>query len=351
MLYFLTGLHRLRHNSQMKNITTRMVTVVVAVRNEVKNIAGLLNDLHHQTYPKNKLQIIFANDRSTDGTADILNEYSAKIDNLSVVTIDKKSNQMTPKKNALSKAIEQAIGELIISTDGDCRVPTTWVESMVSTFNNDTGIVVGYSKIDAKSDNFFDHYQAVDFLALMTANAGTLGWGNPWTGSGQNLAYRLSAYHNIDGFNPVAKRVSGDDHYLIDSISKIAKTRYNISPKSFVTTQPVENTKQFISQRIRWASNTRNLFNTNWLFLSFLIITFLVNIIILTSYVNPALWSNLPMLIGVKFLIDSIVLFYGSNLFKTPVKIPVYLTWFFVQPVYIPLLGLLSSFGKYKWKN
>jgi len=351
MLYFLIGLHRLRRSSTKNNANTPIVTVVVAARNEAKNISSLLNDLQQQTYPKENLQIIISNDRSTDGTADILRQYSAKIDNLSVITINKKSGLMTPKKYALTKAIEQATGELIISTDGDCRVPETWVENMVASINANTGIVVGYSKVDTSSDHFFDHYQAVDFLALMTANAGTLGWNNPWTGSGQNLAYRLAAYHRIDGFNPVAKRVSGDDHYLVHTISKFAEARYNVSPKGFVKTLPVENIRQFISQRIRWASNTRNLLNSNWLFLSFLIIIFLVNIIILISFVNPDLRSNLPMLIGIKFLIDSIVLFYGSNLFKTPVKIPVYLIWFLAQPIYIPLLGFLSLFGKYKWKN
>ena len=115
----------------------------------------------------------------------------------------------------------------------------------------------------------------------MSANAGTLGWGIPWTGSGQNIAYRRSAFDKIDGFNPVADQVSGDDFYLVQAISKIAKARYNANPDGFVTTKPMNSIRTFISQRIRWASNTRKLFNSNFFFLLFLFMNLFANTIIL----------------------------------------------------------------------
>ncbi len=90
----------------------------------------------------------------------------------------------------LLKAIEKSTGEIIISTDADCRVPNTWVESTVNLFDEETGIILGYSRVDTDSDSLLDHYQSIDFLALMSANAGTVGWDNPWTGTGQNIAYR-----------------------------------------------------------------------------------------------------------------------------------------------------------------
>ena len=43
---------------------------------------------------------------------------------------------MTPKKNALSKGIEIASGEIIISTDADCRVGRFWVSSMAYSVKN-----------------------------------------------------------------------------------------------------------------------------------------------------------------------------------------------------------------------
>ena len=350
LLYFLSGLARLRKGIVLKNDKQSMVSVVIAARNEARNINNLLEDLSQQTYPVEKLQIIIADDRSSDMTGSIINDFVNKYNNFLGVTISEPSKTMTPKKYALTKAIEKSTGEIIVSTDADCRVPNTWVENTVNLFDEETGIILGYSKIDTESDRFLDHYQAIDFLALMSANAGTLGWGNPWTGTGQNIAYRRAAFDRIDGFNPVAKQISGDDFYLVQAISKIAKVKYNIDRDSFIKTKPSDNIRKFISQRIRWASNSRKLFNSDYFFLLFLFINLFTNIILLSTIIVQSLWLFLPMLFGIKFLFDSLVLFYGSKIFNTNIKINVYLIWFFLQPLYTPLLAVFSLIGKFRWK-
>ncbi len=350
MLYFLTGLVRLRSRPRVKNLENPTVSVIVAVRNDEENIRDLLKDLSNQSYPKNKLQFIISDDRSTDKTWPIINDYVKKYNNFIGIKIAKLSKTMTPKKYALTKAIEKSTGEIIISTDADCRVQNAWVESIVESFDKKIGIVIGYSKIDTKSEHIFNYYQSIDFLALMSANAGTLGWGNAWTGSGQNIAYRRSDFYKVDGFNPVAKRISGDDFYLVRAISKIGNAKYNTNPNSFVKTQPSKNIREFISQRIRWASNTRYLFNTDLLFLLFLFVNLFTNTILLSAILLKTYWQFLPMLFGIKFLFDTVVLFYGSNLFKTRIKINAYLIWFFLQPIYTPLLGILGILGKFRWK-
>ena len=56
---------------------------------------------------------------------------------------------MTPKKYALTKAIEKSEGEIILTTDADCRVPRDWVSNMAQLAQNNEGIVIGYSKIES----------------------------------------------------------------------------------------------------------------------------------------------------------------------------------------------------------
>ena len=351
MLYFSSGLVRLRKTPIVKYSKKPTVSVIVAARNEEDNIGDLFEDLSHQTYPQKQLQIIISDDRSTDSTWSIISKYVNKYNNFYGVKIAKLSKTMTPKKYALTKAIENSNGEIIISTDSDCRVLNTWVESIVETFDEKTGIVLGYSKIDTESKHFFDHYQSIDFLALMSANAGTLGWGNAWTGSGQNIAYRRSDFDKINGFNPVADKVSGDDFYLVQAISKISNAKYNTNPNGFVKTKPSESISKFFSQRIRWASNTKKLFNADYLFLLFLFTNLFTNTILLLTFFLKNYWQFLPMLFGIKFLFDTIVLFNGSKLFKTKIKIHTYLIWFFLQPIYTPILGIFSMVGKFRWKT
>jgi len=351
MLYFFSGLIRLRKKSIVICQDKPTVSIVVAARNEEKNIMDLLDDLNRQTYSREKLQVIIADDRSTDNTWSIISGFKNKYNNFYGVKIDELSKTMTPKKHALTKAIEESTGEIIISTDADCRIPNTWVKSIVETFEKETGIVIGYSKINTKSERFFDHYQSIDFLALMSANAGTLGWDNAWTGSGQNIAYRRSDFDKINGFYPVADKISGDDFYLVQAISKIAKAKYNTNPAGFVKTKSVENVIKFINQRIRWASNTKKLFNTDYFFLLFLLVNLFTNVLLLLALLLKDYWQFLPMLFGIKFLFDTIVLFYGSKLFKTEIKLNSYLLWFFLQPLSTPMLGIFSMFGKFRWKT
>ena len=273
-IYFWTGLKRLKPN---KNILGYYppVSIVVAARNEEIFLPRLLSALEKQDYPVDKLEIIIADDRSTDKTWECIKNHTNQFPHFLGVRITERSDNMSPKKNALSRAIHLSSGDIIMSTDADCLVPETWISSMVSLFEKNTGIVVGYSEIDQSQKSFLCHYQAVDFLALMSANAGSLGWRNAWSGSGQNLAYRRSDFDRIKGFTPVAHQVSGDDMYLVQSIAKKHTATFNASKEGFVKTAPVLSIKQYLNQRIRWASNARKLANQNIFFLFFLFSAFL----------------------------------------------------------------------------
>jgi len=351
MLCFVLGLSRLRRQPSVFSTLEPYVSVVIAARNEEDNIGNLLEDLITQIYAKNKLEIIVANDRSTDNTYNIVSHFEEKHSNVKLVNIDEKPKSMTPKKYALTQAINKSKGEIIVSTDADCRVPNTWVSNIVRQFDLETGVVAGYSKVAINKDKFFDEYQKIDFLALMAANAGSFGWGVAWTGSGQNIAYRRSAFDKIGGFKPVAEHISGDDFYLVQAISKIAKARYNPNPDGFVETKPMESFFSFVQQRIRWASNTQKLFGGDLFFLLFLFLNLFTNSIILIGLFFPSFWAYLPFIYGTKLICDTLLILLGSKMFLTNINIGVYLLWSIFQPLYTPILAALSMFGRYSWKG
>ena len=104
-LYFTTGLHRLRNNSAPNYLPG--VSVVVAARNEGNTLQELLNDLVQQDYPKGKLDITIVSDRSTDGTWNIIQDYSQLHPTVQGIKIENTDPQMTPKKHALTQGIEK----------------------------------------------------------------------------------------------------------------------------------------------------------------------------------------------------------------------------------------------------
>ena len=323
------------------------VSVVISARNEEKNIPYLLKDLINQSADKKKFEVIIANDRSNDKTKNIIDQFSSENSFMKSIHIEKK-HEMAPKKYALTKAIENSKGEIILTTDADCRVPRDWVNNMAQLVQNNEGIVIGYSKIESMK-TFLNEFQKIDFLGIMAANGGLLTHGIVCSGSGQNLAYKKKDFQTINGFNPVKGLLSGDDMYLVQSISSIKGAVFNYDPSSFVSTLPKNSFPSYINQRIRWSSNSKQNLRSNPRFFVFLLSAFLANCSVMFGLIY---FSGLSIVLFlIKFFLEAFVIFIGTRLFLTPVSSLTYIIWNIIQPVYIPIVGVAGLIGKYSWKE
>jgi len=346
-LFIIVGLFKHKTESRPQNNDFLKVSVVIAARNEENNISKLIDDLTNQTYSNDKMEIIIVNDRSTDKTGSILDRAAKKHPFIQHVHVGKNRTEMTPKKNALQKGIQQATGDIILNTDADCRVPNTWVSAMTSSVQFKKGIVIGFSRVSGNS--FFHLYQMIDFLSITIANAGFGGWNIFFSGSGQNLAYSKSNFELIGGFEPVKNKISGDDMYLVQEISKIKRGYINIDRRSFVETKPVKTFIKFINQRVRWSSNSRENINKKPWFFCFLVSAFLCNLMLLIGIILPI--KGVLFAFSLKFIFDGLVIFLGGKLFETPVPPIIYLFWAGIQPLYIPFIGLMGLGNVYTWKS
>ena len=323
------------------------VSVVIAARNEEDNIQNIIDDLISQEYPLDKLEVIIVNDRSTDSTENLLKQAEDNYAFIKIITVTEKSKNMAPKKNALTVGIQNSNGEIIVLTDADCRVGKLWVSSMVYSVVNRDSIIIGFSKIK-DNGGIFEQYQQLDFLSIISANAGAAGWGYFWSGTGQNIAFFKNDFYSINGFDPVKEKISGDDMYLVQAITKLRNGYTHIDPNSFVTTIPMQTIKSFINQRIRWSSNSKMNLTSSPLFFGFLATMFLYNIVLFLYLLKGENWF---FLFSVKFIFDGIVISLGAQLFNTKINIKSYCIWAVLQPLYIPMIGLLGLRGKYSWKS
>ena len=322
-------------------------TVVIAARNEEDNLPSLLDDLVNQKIDKNEFEVVIANDRSTDKTEEIINEYSNKYKFIKVIHIIKKS-EMAPKKYALESAINESKGEIILATDADCRVTSDWATSMASLVSQTDKVVIGYSRIWGQN-SLIHKIQQIDFLGIMAANGGLLTNGIVCSGSGQNLGYKKKDFFNIGGFEEVKHRESGDDMYIVQKISKIKGATFNYDKNSFVTTLPKNSLSSFINQRIRWSSNSKLTLFTSPLFFLFLTSAFLANVNILISLLFSL--NTLIILIVVKFLLELLVLNIGSKLFLTRLSFFSYIVWNLTQPIYILTVSIGGLTDRFTWKK
>ena len=113
------------------------VSIIVPARNEEKRIEECLQHLLKQNHPD--YEIIVINDRSEDKTRNIIKTYSDSYDNVHLIDIKEVPCGFSPKKFAITKGIETAKGEIILTTDADCRPPETWASAIASHFDEISG--------------------------------------------------------------------------------------------------------------------------------------------------------------------------------------------------------------------
>ncbi|MDB5047850.1 MAG: glycosyl transferase family 2 [Fibrobacteres bacterium] len=330
------------------------VTVLIAARNEESRIRKCLDCLRIQDYDMSKLQIIVVDDRSDDATPDILREYAAVWPGrFDPVTLTETATGFSPKKYALSRGLQKATGEIIVTTDADCIMSPAWISTLVSEYGEDTGLVLGlttYYPIEKEMPG--TGIQALDFLSHGVVAAALIGLRFPVHGNANNISYRRKVYDQSAGF--ATDIVSGDDDFLIQAIHKLGKwrIRYSIKPESQVQTEPPLNLEQFWEQRKRWASKTSLYQPKQTAFLAGIFAYYAsIPLCILAGAFNRGfLWAGLASW-AVKIGTDWLVMRKGAGLFSKPELMRHFPA---TSLVHIPLIiaaVVAGSFGEFTWKG
>jgi len=264
MVYFLTlnflekGIHKLtnpQENNQNKNLK---VSVVVSSRNEEHNLPGLIDCLSIQeTSNLDFLEFILINDRSEDSTGKLITEQSEKDSRFKQIHIKERVPGFAPKKYAIDQAIKAAQGEIIILTDADGRPGKGWLQSLFSYFQNGADMLIGYAPYNVNLNaSLFKKILALEYFSHASIAAATTGLGYPLACVGTNMAYRKSVYNEIGGFGEFKSFISGDDDLFLTRVRENGnyKISYAIDAKSHVNNAPPKSFKQFVNQRLRYAS-------------------------------------------------------------------------------------------------
>ncbi|WP_412559822.1 glycosyltransferase family 2 protein [Winogradskyella sp. MIT101101] len=333
-------------------------SIVIPFRNEAENLTKLLNSISKLNYPKDLFEVIFVDDESDDGSADIINNLLntkdfTRTDNIKIIQNNRVSN--SPKKDAITSAIEIANNEWIITTDADCILPKYWLDTFDELIQTQQPNCIVAPVSYYGQTSFFNRFQTLDVLSLQGATIGGFGLQKPFLCNGANFAYRKSIFRELKGFEGNAKIASGDDIFLLEKLKKhnSKKISYLKNPKAIVHTQPVSSLKQLINQRLRWASKTSR--NPNWFSKLLGLVVFLANLVCLSLV--PLLVFNLisarmtVSLLVIKFGIDFLLLFKTARFFKQETLLLSFLFSSFLYPFFSVYIVVLSLFKPYLWKG
>jgi cellulose synthase/poly-beta-1,6-N-acetylglucosamine synthase-like glycosyltransferase len=328
------------------------VSVVIAARNEEKNIANVLNALLQQSYPSKSFEIIIVDDYSTDNTAGIAQSFLNDRVHLIQPKVDAVSSS---KKKAIEAGIKKANGELIVITDADCVPEINWLQAIVSfREKNKSAFVAAPVRLKLKS-SMLSVFQTLDFITLQGITAASVSANMHSMCNGANLAYLRSAFFEVDGFKGIDKLASGDDMLLMYKIwqNHPHRVHYLKNKEAIVETEPMHSWKDFFAQRLRWSSKAT--YYQDWRITGVLFFVYLFNCLFLTLIITAFFdvyywWVLLFYLIG-KILIElpfvySVAKFYEQR--RLVVFFPL------LQPLHILytiITGFVSQLGSYQWKG
>jgi cellulose synthase/poly-beta-1,6-N-acetylglucosamine synthase-like glycosyltransferase len=129
------------------NMEYPFVSVVVGIRNEERYIEECVESLLSLDYPQDSYEIIIVDGMSTDKTRDLLQKYPVRL------LLNKKKNVAA----ARNLGVENARGDLVAFTDGDCKVDSKWLKILVLEIKNapDNVVCVGGPNLVFDTDPMF----------------------------------------------------------------------------------------------------------------------------------------------------------------------------------------------------
>ncbi|MFT5523117.1 MAG: cellulose synthase/poly-beta-1,6-N-acetylglucosamine synthase-like glycosyltransferase [Pirellulaceae bacterium] len=196
------------------------VSIVVAARNEERNIETGIRSLLQLDYPDYELLVV--NDRSTDSTAEILNRLSAEFPTLAVVQVDHLPDGWLGKNHALHSAAQNVESPYVLFSDADVvmdpsllRRAMTWVVD----HHIDHLAITPEARMPSVILKCFVATFTMFFMVLIRPWAIRNPNSNAHIGIGAFNLLRMEAFRDIGGFEPI--RMRPDDDLKLGKLIKL----------------------------------------------------------------------------------------------------------------------------------
>ena len=347
------GLLKLKPD-QNKVLPYEFISIIIPFRNEQDNILTNLKSIEAQLYSENKFEVIYVDDFSDDSSKDILLKNIHK-NNIKVLSVPEDYSVNAHKKRAIRFGIENAKGEIIVTTDADCIYNEEWLQTLLLSFDSLTGFVSGPVEF-ISDDGLFSQFQKLEFVGLVLTGAGLIGAGHPTICNAANIAYKKKVFNQVGGFTDNMNLSSGDDELLMQKISKDTdfKVKFCYDQKAIVKTSANKSVRDFIHQRKRWAS--KGLFYGDKSLVLRLIFIYLFYLGLIVQIILGIIENNIFIFMTMislllKFILEYRILSLGKSKIFNSLQSKYFIIAEIIQIPYIIYAGLVGAFGNFSWKS
>ncbi|MCU0379206.1 MAG: glycosyltransferase [Bacteroidales bacterium] len=321
------------------------VSVVVACRNEEKTITTLLRCLAGQDYPKELLEIIIVNDRSTDRTPVAVSEFIDAARLSSAPGFRLIYNTASGKKSAIRLGVRSSSGELILTTDADCVVGSGWVSAMAGCYAA-TGADMLLGEVYQRGQGSFAlRFGVLEFSALQAVSQAAVLSGYPVMCNGANMGFRKEIYMRHSG-DLRDDLVSGDDIFLLHAVSRAGgKVVYAGSRAAAAETAAAVSAAALLRQRARWASKSSAYRDTATITLA--AATAACNAAVAAATIAALFSHNILLpatLYAIRLIPDYLIINHNIKKREGHMPLPTFIISELIYPFYFMTVAIISMF-------
>ena len=326
------------------------ISLLIACRNEEKNLHELFTALRAQDFPPEQWEVIWIDDHSIDHTRKLVEEFGQnRYHSVGIKLPDTQSG----KKEALRFGLSHAKGELIVLTDADCLPCPTWLSTLASFYHTSgADLMLGPVQLNPATSPW-QQMVKLEFMSLMASSAGATGMGSPIMAHGPNMAIPANLYRTYK--DQMDERfASGDDVFLLQAMKRDGKKISFIkSREAMVESSPPKGIRGFVKQRQRWASKAKGYHDPMMIITTLLVFFVALSLMVtLVAGITDLLpWRHLWILLLIKTAAELPLMISALRFYQFREGIG----WFFAfQPIYflyVFCVGLASMSGTYSWKG
>ncbi|UOQ66284.1 glycosyltransferase [Hymenobacter volaticus] len=226
------------------------VSILIAARNEEATIERCLTSLTRLNYPSELMEILIADDASTDNTAAVVAHFIKDKPQFQLLSVRHRLGTARGKSNALAHLCRAATTDYFLLTDADMALAPEWVETMLAaTETNNVGVVTG---ITTANSTVFGRLQGLDWLFGLNVIRLLSDTGVPVTSVGNNMLVTRAAYESIGGYEALAFSITEDLQLFSKIVAQGWGFRNLCDPRILGVTVPQPTMRHLLWQRKRW---------------------------------------------------------------------------------------------------
>lgn len=320
----------------------RRLTVIIPFRNEEENLELLFATIERQNGGLEGLRLICVDDHSSDRSAEIVRKFAR-----SGLDIQLMKSAGKGKMAALNTGRKAVATQYLLTLDADVQVGENWLESVFDGMDRGGDMIILPVR-GVPGPSFLSTLATLDFMALIGVTFSTAALGHATMANGAHLLYRTEG-HMWD-----EKKVSGDDVFSLHEIKRNrGRVNWDKRRELIVDTPMPENLSEFLQQRKRWASKSKEYRDKDTLILGWIIL--LLNVWVWVLFVSSfgsskALYLFLAV-VSVKAILDFMFLREVLDWSDQRRLLWCFPFAFLFNSLILPVVFVLNLVSGFKWKE